>query len=215
MQNVGGPILRKVKRRLFIFRVVFALNARNTEIQAIRSYKIRSEPNLPFTILQAARATMASPDLFSSIHVGNELYGSELVGYFNNPVKLVLKEAGVLFSSTDKVAGIVSVGVGKRKIVGLPQNPQPGDRVTILKKIAEDCERAHQEMATRYSKSGAYHRMNVEQGLQDIEDESEKLQSIERLTFNYLKGEVKQLRNVARTFVRRTGGPLLGDLSKY
>lgn len=157
---------------------------------------------------------MASPELFSSVHIGNELYGSELIGYFNNPIKLVLKEAGLLFSQTDKVAGIISFGVGKRRIVGVPHNPRPNDRTTILTKIAEDRDGVHQEVASRYIKCGIYHRMNVEQGLQDIEDEWESFRPIERATFNHLKGEAKQLRTVANIFVQRIGGPSLGDISK-
>jgi hypothetical protein len=159
---------------------------------------------------------MASPDLFSSVHVGNELYVSEFIGYFHNPIKLIMKEASYLFPEAEKVAGILSFGVGQRRVIGIPTNPSPKDRITVLAKIAEDCEGVHQETATRYKENGVYHRMNVDQGLQDVDsDEWKEFELIRQSTFGHLKQEIKTFEAIARACVRRIGGPLLRDLSKW
>jgi hypothetical protein len=186
------------------------------ELEAIRSYRTRSGPNLPCTILQAARAAMASPDLFPSVHVGTQLYGSELIACFNNPVKLVLKEAGSLFPNDTKVAGVLSLGVGKKQIVGLPENPQPSDRMTVLVKIAEDCEGVHQEVAARYKDNGIYYRLNVEHGLHHVKTEEWKsYEDVRRMSLEYLLEEVKKLETIVNIFMKRTGGPYLRDLSEF
>jgi hypothetical protein len=142
--------------------VVFAISVRNKELQAIRSYRVQSGPNPPFTILQAARATMASPDLFPSVYVGAVPNEKEFVAYFTNPIKSVLEEAGKVFDDTAKVACILSLGSGTKQVEGLPDDPQPNDRIKMLMDIAEDCETAHREAASRYGESGIYHRINVE-----------------------------------------------------
>lgn len=158
---------------------------------------------------------MATPDLFSSVHIGNSTLGSELIGYFNNPVKLLLKEAGSLFPSTEKIAGILSLGVGKRGVIGVPKNPKPSSHITVLTKIAEDCETIHQEMFLRYQRSNIYYRLNVDQGLQYIEeDEWKRFDIIRHSTFDYLKEVFKKTDAIVDIFSKRVGGPLLRDLSE-
>lgn len=114
------------------------------------------------------------------------------------------------------MAGILSLGVGRRQVVGIPENPQPNDRVTVLTKIAEDCEGVHQEVATRFKGNGVYHRLNVERGLAYIEDDEwVKFEVTRCATFEYFKGETRRLEAVVRNLVQGLGGPLLRDLSKF
>jgi hypothetical protein len=194
---------------------VFAINARNKRLQAIRSYRVRSDPNPPFTILQAAQATMASPDLFSSVWVGSTPDEKEFVAHFTNPIKSVLDEAGKAFEDTAKVACILSLGPGTKQVEGLPVNPQPSDRIKMLLDIAEDCETAHQEAASRYGELGTYHRINIERdllysGLSEWEDD---FTHISRATRNYLQANVRSLDRVVEHFVRPVGGPIMRDIS--
>jgi hypothetical protein len=196
---------------------VFAINARNKQLQAIRSYSVRSGPNPPFTILQAARATMAFPDLFSSVCVGSTPNEKEFVAHFTNPIESVLDEAGKAFEDTTKVACILSLGSGTKQTQGLPVNPQPADGIKLLMDIAEDCETTHQGAASRYRKLGIYHRINVERdflyaGLNEWED---GFTHISRATRNYLQVNTKSLDRVVERFIHPVGGKTIQDLSEF
>lgn len=198
-------------------RVVFAVNARNTELQPIRSYKVRSSPNPPFTIVQAARATMASPDLFPSVYVGSMSDEKEFVAYFTNPIEPVLEEAGNVHYDATKVACILSLGPGTKEVTGLPDDPQPNDRVTMLTTIAESCEIAHQKAASRYADLGVYHRINVERDLvyTNLDEWDEGFAHIKRATRRHLDTKAESLDQVVDCFVRPLGGPTIRDLSKF
>jgi hypothetical protein len=195
---------------------VFAINARTKKVQAIRSYRVHSDPNPPFTILQAARATMASPDLFSSVYVGSMPNDKEYVAYFMNPIKSVLEEAGKIFDDTTKVACILSLGSGTKQVEGLPDDPQPNDRIKMLVDVAEDCETAHQEAASRYGESRIYHRINAERDpLYKGDEWDDGFTRISRATSNHLQANVKSLDRVVDRFIRRVGGPMIRDLSSF
>jgi hypothetical protein len=196
---------------------VFAINARNKQLQAIRSYRVRSGPNPPFTILQAARATMAFPDLFSSVCVGSNPNEKEFVAHFTNPIKSVLDEGGKAFEDIAKVAIILSLGSGMKQVHGLPVNPQPADGIKLLMDIAEDCETAHQEAASRYGELGIYHRINVERDLlhAGLDEWEDGFTHISRATRNYLQANMKSLDRVVECFVRPVGGTTVRDLSTY
>jgi hypothetical protein len=196
-------------------RVVFAANARDLELQAIRSYRVHSDPNPPITILQAARATLASPDLFPSVYVGSMPSDKEFVAYFTNPVKSVLEEAGKAFDDTAKVACLLSLGSGVKEVKGLPDDPQPNDRLTMLATIAEKCETAHQETAARYAELGIYHRINIERDLWyvGLDEWYDNFNHISRATRNYLQANTESLDQIADRFVRPVGGPIIRALS--
>jgi hypothetical protein len=185
------------------------------ELQAIRSYKVQSGPNPPFTILQAARATMASPDLFSSVYVGLMQDEKEFVTYFMNPIKSVLEEAGKAFDDTTKVACLLSLGSGTKETKGLPDDPQPSDRLTMLASIAEKCETAHQETVARYAELDIYHRINVEGDLwlTGFNEWDDNFTQISRATRNYLQTNTSTLNQIVDRFVRPVGGPTIRGLS--
>jgi hypothetical protein len=194
---------------------VFAINARTQQLQAIRSYSIRSSPNPPFTILQAARATMASPDIFPSVCVGFGRDEKEFVAHFTNPIQSILDEAGKVFENTAKVACILSLGSGTKQVQGIPVNPQPMDGIKLLMDIAEDCETAHQEAASRYGELGIYHRINVERNLlyPGLDEWEDGFTHINRATSNYLQANMKSLDRVVERFFRPVGGKTIRDLS--
>jgi hypothetical protein len=196
---------------------VFATNVRNKQLQAIRSYRVRSGPNPPLTILQAARATMASPDLFPSICIGSTTEEKELVAHFTNPIKSVLDEAGKAFEDAAKVGCILSLGSGTKYLEGLVANTQASDRIKKLIDIAEDCETAHQEAASRYGELGIYHRINVERDLlyAGLDEWEHGFAHISQATRNYLQANVKSLDRVVEHFVRPVGGTTVRDLSTY
>jgi hypothetical protein len=185
------------------------------ELQAIRSYKVQSGPNHPFTILQAARATMASPDLFSSVLVGSMQDEKEFVAYFTNPVKSVLEEAGKAFDDSTKVTCLLSLGSGTKEVKGLPDDPQPSDRLTMLATIAEKCETAHQESAARYAELDIYHRINVERDLLygGNEEWDDNFSHISQATHNYLQTNTRFLDQIVDRFIRPVGGPTIRGLS--
>lgn len=194
--------------------VVFA-NSKNIGLQVIRSYSVRSGPDPPFTILQAARATMASPDLFPSVYVGSR--SDEFVAHFMNPINSILEEAEEIFDETTKVACILSLGSGTKEAGRFPDDPEPKDRSTILATIAEDCETPHQDATRRYGKLGIYHRINVERDLlyAGLDEWSDGFANIRIATRNYLQANVKSLDKVVDSFVRPVGGPTTRDLSLF
>lgn len=194
--------------------MVFSINIKNpTDPQAIRSYRVDSGPDPPFTILQAARATMASPDLFPLVHIGEKTFAAN----FTNPINSVLKEAGKAFDAKTKVACVFSIGSGTKLVKGLPDSPQPKEYMPMLATIAENCETAHRETASRYGHLGIYHRINVERDpLYITRDEWENgFVHVRRAAANYLQANPESLEQVVNRFVRPIGGPKIQDLSPF
>lgn len=196
-------------------RIVFAVNTKNTaELQAIRSYRVESGPNPQFTILQAARATMASSDLLSPVHIGKQTFAA----HFTNPINSVLKEAGEAFDERTKVACILSLGSGTDIIKGLPHNPRPNDRINMLASVAANCETAHCEAASRYRQTGIYYRINVERDYLYTTNDDEwedGVTCISQATQTHLQVKVKSFERVVNRFVRHIGGPKIRDLSAF
>lgn len=160
---------------------------------------------------------MASPDLFPSVYVGSIPNEKEFVAYFMNPVKSVLEEAGKIFDDTTKVACLLSLGSGTKEVKGLPDDPQPNDRLTMLATIAENCDIAHQEAASRYGKLGIYHRINVERPLlyNGSNEWSDGFTRIDMATRNHLQANMELLDRIVDCFVLPVGGPTIRDLSKF
>jgi hypothetical protein len=158
---------------------------------------------------------MASPDIFPSVHVGLGRDEKEFVAHFTNPIKSILDEAGKVFEDTAKVACILSLGSGTKLVQGIPVNPKPTNRIKLLVDIAEDCETAHQEAASRYGELGIYHRINIESDSfsTGISEWEEDFTHIHRATRSYLEANVRRLDRVVDRFVRSIGGPTIRDLS--
>jgi hypothetical protein len=127
-------------------------------------------------IWEAARATSAAPTFFKQITIEDMGTATTFVDGglgCNNPTARVLLEAKLLFPER-YVSCMISIGTGQARTIAIPkpglfQNIIPKDVITALKRIAVDCERTAQEVASRFTDiSGVYFRFNVDQGMQGI-----------------------------------------------
>ena len=157
-----------------------------------RSY-LSHETHSGCKIWEAARATSAAPTFFKHIKIGNKQpFIDGGLGY-NNPSKLVLDEAKVVFPSR-QIGCLVSVGTGQAEIIsikksGFLQQLVPIDVMEALKAISTDCEGTHEQMLLLFANLPTiYFRLNVEQGMQGIRlSEWEKLANVEAHTAVYMK----------------------------
>ncbi|EKM76770.1 hypothetical protein AGABI1DRAFT_108612 [Agaricus bisporus var. burnettii JB137-S8] len=167
---------------------VCAKNAHNMEIPVLfRTYQSR-ETHLDCKIWEAARATSAAPTFFKRIIIGRDQPFIDGGLGRNNPSQVVLEEANALFGARQIgcLAGIIGI-----KKPGLWQRILPTDVIDALKAITTDCESTHEAMLRRFSKlPSTYFRLNVEQGMQEIElSEWEKLSNAEAHTTQYMRKE--------------------------
>jgi len=170
-------------------RNAFNLNA---NIPALfRSYQSQ-ETHSGCKIWEAARATSAAPSFFKYIEIGNKQPFIDGGLGCNNPSKLVLKEAQVVFP-TQKIGCLVSIGAGQAEVIsiktsGFFQQIVPTDVIDTLKDISTDCEATHEDMLLFANSPNIYFRINVEQGMQGIRlSEWEKMANVEAHTMQYLR----------------------------
>jgi hypothetical protein len=81
---------------------------------------------------------------------------------YSNPTIELLKEAERYFGRDSEVATIISVGAGKSESNASHENPQ---MIDILKRLAVDTERVHNEVQNRLKELAIYFRFNVDQGI--------------------------------------------------
>ena len=144
-------------------------------------------------IWEAARATSAAPTFFKRLEIGNKQPFIDGGLGRNNPSKLVLAEAKVVFP-TRQIGCLVSIGTGQAEIIsinkpGFLQQIFQTDVIKALKAISTDCEATHEDMLLLFANSpNTYFRLNVEQGMQGIElFEWEKLANVRAHTVQYLR----------------------------
>ena len=161
------------------------------------------------TIWEAGRATSAAPIFFKGIDIGDphlkESFVDGGVGC-NNPSEYVIKEAIREFGreSTRQVACIVSIGTGKRKVIGFDaptgyQKLVPKDILKALAGIATETEKTASGLQERFfNYPGLYCRLNVDCGLETVELAAwEELGGVQTHTTSYLeKHEVDKTINL-------------------
>jgi patatin-like phospholipase/acyl hydrolase len=157
-----------------------------------RSYQSQ-ETHSGCKIWEAARATSAAPTFFKHIEIGNKQPFIDGGLGCNNPSKLVLKEAQVVFPF-QQIGCLVSIGTGQAEVIsirsfGFFQQIVPTDVIDVLKAISTDCEATHEDMLLLFANSpNIYFRINVEQGMQGIRrSEWDKMANVEAHTMQYLK----------------------------
>ncbi|KAJ6587311.1 hypothetical protein B0H10DRAFT_2094124 [Mycena sp. CBHHK59/15] len=106
----------------------------------------------------------------------------------NNPTSLVLQEAREHYPSRPAVL-VTSIGSGHPDTIQMPRSPSLNTIATVLKNIAMDCERIHEDNARRFRViPNTYFRLNVLQGLQDLDPQQwEKSTEVLAHTNAYLK----------------------------
>jgi hypothetical protein len=163
-----------------------------------RSYDAGNQP-IGISIWQAARATLAHPDLFPPTQIssdtGGQVYISGEIGW-KNPVNEVIREFEALWPS-QSIACVASIGSGHEGIVQLDESSAPRSIADAMKRIASDCENIAEEVAYRFQGRNTYFRLNVQQGLQQgVNRRPVTLPDIQSFTKSYLKStESKDILN--------------------
>jgi predicted acylesterase/phospholipase RssA len=141
-----------------------------------RSYQGVADQMPGCTIWQALCASMAHPDLFKSVEIGEPPMRESFVGgglVCNNPIAHVLGEAKALYPERH-ISCVMSIGSGHTHTIKISKpNPLqrifPTNSVAVMKDIATDSERVAQDMAVRFRHTtNVYFRFNVDQGMQGI-----------------------------------------------
>ncbi|PVG00689.1 TPR-like protein [Serendipita vermifera] len=140
---------------------ICALNAINrSSCQLIRSYVSRGMNAPQGTILQAACATIASPDAYNPVVIGK---GGDVMSYIDamagyaNPTNEMLTEAEKVFGKNGLVATIISIGSGKLDVIR--QQESVND---ILRRTLSNTEPVHNNLQSRFGELGIYYRFSVE-----------------------------------------------------
>jgi len=162
-----------------------------------RTWKHAGYPTYNCTILEAARATSASPYFFKGIKLGGPIQLQYIDGGLrcNNPIKYILEEAKTLFGLNRPLSCIISLGNGTGTLIGLEQPDAfqkliPMNVISTLRNIAADCEMISEEVATDLSQSTRpplYVRLNVNYSLNFSFAEWEKMPEVQARAHGYLQ----------------------------
>ena len=149
------------------------------EPQLFRSYSVSDNAMPDCMIWEAARATTAAPTVFESItiesHAGTPFSYFDAGLRYNNPAKVVLREAKVIFGGSTRIGCFLSIRTGHQGKIRL-QKPNllqrfqlPTHLIDNLKKIVIDCEGTAREFKNLFQKPPhPYHRLDVKHGAKDI-----------------------------------------------
>ncbi|PVF92774.1 FabD/lysophospholipase-like protein, partial [Serendipita vermifera] len=125
------------------------------------------------SVVDALSASMALPTLFSPVTIGPEYAVEEFCAGglgFNNPTRELLKEAQSTYGGERRLSVIVSIGSGLPKELSLEGSSQEsGVMGELLRKLAINCETIEKDISFQLYDVGAYIRMNVSRGLEDVE----------------------------------------------
>ncbi|KAF8596369.1 FabD/lysophospholipase-like protein [Ceratobasidium sp. AG-I] len=165
----------------------------------IRTYRVAANQGPDCTIVQAVRATMATPGMFKRAWIEEHTVKAAYIGGglgCNNPTAQAIDEVDQVFPGRT-IQTIISVGSGQLRSASVPERRRlsqflPSNLIDTLGSIATDCERTNQELSRRFSRTpNAYFRFNTEHGMQDT-DQSDpaRLSQVRAHTETYLKDAV-------------------------
>lgn len=142
----------------------------------IRTYRVSANQGPDCTIVEAARATTATPGVFKRAQINEHGVVVYYVGgglECNNPTDKLLTDISLVFPDRP-IACVVSIGCGQLHSGNVPDTKMydaflPSKLLPVMQTIATDCERTHQDLAHRFGHTeGVYFRFNTEHGVQDI-----------------------------------------------
>lgn len=148
------------------YRLICTSNTINASIlYPLRSYRTRGTRPPAFSLLQAACASIASPDRFLPVTIGlghrEAAITSAMVGYAN-PTKELLREAGEVFGTEAEVATILSIGAG-RVISGIIGDQAKGVGIGVgLRQGGFSSKQVHEELQMRLGETMVYFRFNMD-----------------------------------------------------
>ncbi|KAF8598134.1 FabD/lysophospholipase-like protein [Ceratobasidium sp. AG-I] len=143
----------------------------------IRTYPVSANQGPDCTIVEAVRATTATPGMFKRAIIEENGIAIPYVGgglECNNPTDIALREVSSVFPDRP-IACVMSVGAGQLHSASIPDariydGLLPSKLLPAIQRIASDCERTHQDLARRFEHtSGVYFRFSTDQGMQDVD----------------------------------------------
>jgi hypothetical protein len=159
--------------------------------QLFRTYSSRQQNLDELTVLDAACATLAIPELFAPALASSlpekQSFISASFGY-NNPTREMLREVEREFGLNTPLSLVLSVGSGRPGVLSLQYSDSSlDDYDSVLSRIMIDCENVERELSKQMSGSGTYLRLNVDQGMENIKmSDWKNLGAFESLTDVYL-----------------------------
>ncbi|KAG9075385.1 hypothetical protein FS749_012961, partial [Ceratobasidium sp. UAMH 11750] len=179
--------------------MVFAMSRHNLNAgipRIFRSYQVVANRMPDCAIWEALHASMAHPELFKPIDIGEaHLKESFVDGGLGctNPTAHVLTEAKALFPGRH-VSTVVCIGAGHPDTIRMPDTSSfmrfmPANVLAVTKQIAADGERVAQEIAARFQAiADVYFRFSVDQGMQSVGlSEWERLSAVSAHTRTYMQ----------------------------
>jgi hypothetical protein len=138
------------------------------------------------TIVEAARASWATPGLFSSIRAGPLFFAEELISAvngFNNPTLQAVHEVREVYGPDRAVSTFLSLGSGKR-------GPITAHSSDSLRRTAQQTDVTEDDIERELGLSGVYHRFSPEHTIErdTFGVESNQFGSIMAYTRAYLDG---------------------------
>ncbi|KAG9078088.1 hypothetical protein FS749_009953 [Ceratobasidium sp. UAMH 11750] len=179
--------------------MVFAMSRHNMNAgipRIFRSYQVVANQMPDCAIWEALHASMAHPELFKPIDIGEaHLKESFVDGGLGctNPTTHVLAEAKALFPGRH-VSTVVCIGAGHPDTIAISDTSSfmrfmPANVLAVTKQIAADGERVAQEIAARFQAiADVYFRFSVDQGMQSVGlSEWERLSAVSAHTRTYMQ----------------------------
>ncbi|KAF8596393.1 FabD/lysophospholipase-like protein [Ceratobasidium sp. AG-I] len=142
----------------------------------IRSYRVPANQGPDCTIVEAARATTATPGIFKRAQIKEHGVTVSYIGgalECNNPTDKLLLDMSLIFPERP-IACVLSIGSGQIHSVNVPESkiclaPLPSKLLPVVRAMLTDCEKTHQDLARRFEHTeDVYFRFNTEHGMQDI-----------------------------------------------
>jgi hypothetical protein len=167
-------------------------------------------------------ASMALPTLFSPVSIGPGYAAEEFCGGgfgFNNPTRELLKEAQSVYGGERRLSVIISLGSGRPKALSLEGTNQASAAMDeLLRKLTLNCEMIEKDISHQLYDVGAYIRLNVDQGLEDIRLEDwNQLGKVTSHTKQYLQSTpvIKISEAITILLIDRQGIMSLNQLSEH
>ena len=182
----------------------------------IRTYTVSANQGPDCTIVEAVRATTATPGMFKRAVIEENGIAIPYVGgglECNNPTDIALREVSLVFPDRP-IACVMSVGAGQLHSASIPDARiydalLPSRLVPVIQRIATDCERTHQDLARRFEHtSGVYFRFSTDQGMQDVDQcSAARLPEVHVHTRQYLQDTSvnNRMQDAVRAIAARVG----------
>jgi hypothetical protein len=157
---------------------------------------------------------MAIPEFFPSVAIGPQMREQLFCGIpygFNNPMREVFKEAQLTYGNKKRVSLVLSLGSGQQSVLSNSEQ-----HTTLLKRITRDCDTVAKELSHQLSTAGAYLRLNVDKGMENIKPSDwHSLGSTVSHTNVYLQMSVitTHVDEASRWLLKRIGSVTLGELN--